>query len=218
VDAGPDTLGAMRKGALAWAAAAAVLLALLIALVVNIRSNADASAPTASTAASPTVANASAPPPPPPRSLKPPPPLEPRSPLPEPPPGTKRPGPAPAPEVVELSAADRAARTLLQYDTADFGKVVETLEDGTAVGRVRGQPVTDAEQERVRKEVAKMASAYETAYDDALVAGNEPEFARAVHAAREQFDRNVRELYHLTDQQFFELFPHRKDGAPRSGQ
>lgn len=103
---------------------------------------------------------------------------------------------------------------LLQYDTSDFGKVVETLEDGTEVGRVRGAPVTNAEQERLRQEVAKMASAYETAYDQALAAGNEPEFARAVHAAREEFDRNVRGLYHLTEQQFFELFPHRRAQVP----
>ena len=105
---------------------------------------------------------------------------------------------------------------MLQYDTSDFGKVVETLEDGTEVGRVRGAPVTDAEQERLRAEVTKMAGAYETAYDQALAAGGtQPEFARAVHTAREQFDRNVRELYKLTDEQFFKLFPHRR---PRPAQ
>jgi hypothetical protein len=102
----------------------------------------------------------------------------------------------------------------LQYDTADFGKTVETLEDGTAVGRARGAPVTQAEQDRLRTEIAKMAGAYEAAYDQATASGNEPEFARTVHAARAEFDKNVRELYHLTDQQFFELFPHRRDGAP----
>ena len=205
-----------KRGPLVWAGAAAIVLALLIALVINIRSNADASAPTASTA-SPTPPPVSTAPPPQqqaqrPRSLPAPPDL--RSPLPQP----NRPGPAPAPEVIQLSDADRAARSMLQYDTADFGKVVETLEDGTAVGRVRGSAVTDAEQERLRKEVTKMANAYETAYDEALVAGKEPEFARAVHAAREQFDRSIRDVYHLTEQQFFELFPHRKDGPPRPGQ
>jgi hypothetical protein len=199
----------MRKGALAWAGAAAVLLALLIALIVNIRSNADASAPTASSTPGPTAANATASPPSaPPRSLKPPPPGA--GPLPLPPAGASRPGPAPAAEVPDLDDADRAARMMLQYDTADFGKVVETLEDGAAVGRVRGAPVTDAEQESVRREVAKMASAYETAYDQGLASGNEPEFARTVHAAREEFDRNVRALYHLTEEQFFKLFPHRQ--------
>jgi hypothetical protein len=204
----------MRKGALAWAGAAAVLLALLLALVVSIRSKADASAPTATTAPTPGAANAMAPQQaPPPRPLTRPPDI--RSVLPQPPPGTTRPGPAPAPEVPELDDADRAARVMLQYDTADFGKVVETLEDGTAVGRVRGSPVTDAEQERLRREVTKMASAYETAYDQALASGNEPDFARAVHAAREQFDNSVRDVYHLTGQQFFELFPHRKSGPPQ---
>jgi hypothetical protein len=201
----------MRKpGPLVWAGAAAVLLALLVALVINIRSNADASAPTAATAPPPTPATSTstAQPPPPPRSITRPPDV--RGPLPTPPPGTQQPGAAPAPEVLELDDADRAARLMLQYDTSDFGKVVETLEDGTAVGRVRRSPVTDAEQDALRREIAKMAGAYETAYDEALTSGNEPEFARVVHAAREEFDRRVRELYHLTEQQFFELFPHRR--------
>jgi hypothetical protein len=201
----------MRKQrALVWAGAAAVLLALSIALIINIRSNADASAPTASVAP-PAAATPTAqppPPPPPPRSMTGRPDV--RGPLPEPPAGTMRPGPAPAPEVLDLDDADRAARMMLQYDTSDFGKVVETLEDGTAVGRVRGAPVTEAEQETLRREIAKMAGAYETAYDRALTERNEPEFARVVHTAREEFDRRVRELYHLSEQQFFELFPHRR--------
>jgi len=208
-----------RVGAIAWAGAAGVLLVLLIILVVIVRSNADASAPTARA-----IETAPSPPPPStpqqmpaPRSASTPP--VGLGPLPPPPAGANRPGPAPTPEVeYKLDDEEEAARTILQYDTSDFGKVVETLEDGTEIRRVRGAPVTDAEQERLRQEVTKMASAYETAYDQALAGGTQPDFARAVHAAREEFDKNVRELYHLTDQQFFELFPHRRNGAPRRAQ
>ena len=206
-----------RFGAIAWAGAAFLLLALLIILVVIVRSNADASAPTArgidtsSSAPTPPMPK----PVPAPHSLsKPPVGL---GPLPPPPAGANRPGPAPSPEVeYKLDDEEEAARQVLQYDTSDFGKVVETLEDGTAVGRVRGQAVTDAEQEQLRQQVTKMASAYETAYDQALAGGTQPDFARAVHTAREEFDRSVRELYQLTDKQYFDLFPHRRDGAPRS--
>jgi hypothetical protein len=107
---------------------------------------------------------------------------------------------------------ERAAVSGMELDMADMGDVVQRLEGGEEVGALRGAPVTAEEQAQLRAEVDAFAAAYEEAYDRAY--GNETtviEMSDAVRAARARFDRRVREIYGLADDQFYEIFPYRRE-------
>jgi len=65
--------------------------------------------------------------------------------------------------------------------------------------------------------VAEMAAVIETELDGAnddrqvLVNASEP-----VRAARSAFDARVRAIYGLSEEQFYQLFPYRREVVPRS--
>lgn len=112
---------------------------------------------------------------------------------------------------------ERAAVSGMELDMADIGDVIERLESGEEIGRLRGAPVTAEEQQALRAEVDAFAATYEEAHDRAY--GNETtviEMAEAVRLARARLDRRVREIYGLSDDQFYELFPYRREAG--SGQ
>jgi hypothetical protein len=210
-----------------WIAAGLALAGALLALVVLIRANANAAAPTLAEAKAPAP-----PPPPPPQAPGAPPPQAAPAPVgltpaAEPPHELKAPGGLPeekprsskpkgaVKDPRDFDDEEKAAQSSLEHDTADFGKAVEILEDGSEVGRVRGRPVTPEEQDQLRQAVAKIAEVYETSYD-AAVKGDLtiPGFADKMRAARDEFDKQVRSIYGLTDEQFFQIFPYRRELVP----
>jgi hypothetical protein len=111
---------------------------------------------------------------------------------------------------------ERAAVSGMELDVADMGDVIERLEGGAEVADLRGAPVTADEQASLRAEVDGFAASYEDAYDRAY--GNQTtviEMSATMHTARTRFDQRVREIYGLTDAQFYALFPYRRElGSP----
>lgn len=112
----------------------------------------------------------------------------------------------------DFTPDERAAVSSMELDMADIGDVIERLESGEEIARLRGADVTADEQTQLRAEVDAFAATYEEAHDAAY--GNETtviEMSDAIRAARSRFDARVREIYGLSDDQFFALFPYRKE-------
>jgi hypothetical protein len=112
----------------------------------------------------------------------------------------------------DFTEDERAAVSGMELDMADMGDVIARLEGGAEVSALRGAEVTAEEQQALRAEIDAYAAVYETAYDSAY--GNQTtviEMAAAMRVARERFDRRVREIYGLSDAQFYEMFPYRRE-------
>jgi hypothetical protein len=112
----------------------------------------------------------------------------------------------------DFTPDERAAVSGMELDMADMGDVISRLEGGAEVAALRGAEVTPEEQQALRAEIDAYAATYEQAYDKAY--GNETtvvEMAASMRGARERFDRRVREIYGLDDDQFYEMFPYRRE-------
>lgn len=116
----------------------------------------------------------------------------------------------------DFTEDERAAVSGMELDMADMGDVISRLEGGAEVGALRGAEVTAEEQQDLRAEIDAYAAVYEEAYDQAYTNQTTViEMAASVRGARERFDRRVREIYGLSDDQFFEMFPYRRELGPR---
>jgi hypothetical protein len=118
----------------------------------------------------------------------------------------------PARDWRDFTDDERAAVSGMELDFADIGDVIQRLESGEEIARLRGAPVTAEEQAAIRAEIDRFAATYEDAHDRAYA--NETtviELADAVRAARARLDASVRSIYGLTDEQFYELFPYRRE-------
>jgi hypothetical protein len=116
----------------------------------------------------------------------------------------------------DFTEDERAAVSGMELDMADMGDVIARLEGGAEVAALRGAEVTAEEQQALRAEIDAYAATYEAAYDKAY--GNETtviEMAASMRGARERFDRRIREIYGLSDEQFYEMFPYRRELGPR---
>jgi hypothetical protein len=113
----------------------------------------------------------------------------------------------------DFTPDERAAVSGMELDLADMGDVIERLESGAEIERLRGTAVTADEQQQMRAEIDAFAASYEDAYERAY--GNETtviEMSEAIQAARARLDGRVREIYGLSDAQFYALFPYRREG------
>ncbi|MCB9572635.1 MAG: hypothetical protein H6709_11170 [Kofleriaceae bacterium] len=112
----------------------------------------------------------------------------------------------------DFTPDERAAVSGMELDMADMGDVIERLESGEEIARLRDAPVTADEQAAMRAEIDAYAAVYEDAYDRAYQ--NETtviEMADAMQQARARFDQRVRDIYGLSDDQFYALFPYRRE-------
>lgn len=115
----------------------------------------------------------------------------------------------------DFNDEEKAAQASLEHDTADLGEVIARLEQGTAIERVRGEPVTAEEQEQLQGLIADITEVYEAAYDSAYSRETSLiDFAETMRGARARFDTKLREVYGLTNEQFYDLFPYRREFLP----
>jgi hypothetical protein len=120
----------------------------------------------------------------------------------------------PARDWRDFNEEERAAQSSLEHDLADIGLVTDTLEAGVEVERVRGTPPTPEEQQQMRAGFTELAGVYEKANDDAYHSRiTVTEFSQAMRDARDAFDAKVKRIYGLSDEQFFDIFPHRREIA-----